>query len=215
MNQLATSSPWKYVILWVRIWFGAHLLYSGMAYVLGGWVPVDMEEGYVGAGTIMVMLNEIGMYPLVKYLEVIAGFMILFNIAVPLALVLELPISLFIFYLNVFVTGTDRHLFTGPQELLLNASLMFAYGGHYVGMLKLKAQPWWLWHGFKQAPAESSASGNLIVAWAIAAVMVVLVILGSMMGPPERILPPRDWLPLILSAVVMAIAMVRDRAAQQ
>jgi hypothetical protein len=107
----------------------------------------------------MASLADIGLYPYVKYLEAVVGFMLLFNFAVPLALVLEFPITVTIFFLNTFVEGEGRHLFTGPQELILNATLLFAYGGYYVNFLRVRAHPWWLWEGTKTSePAPSGQS---------------------------------------------------------
>lgn len=150
----ADRSPWNHLALWLRVAFGVHLAYSGLAYVIDGWVPVDLAQAHAGPGAFMVALDKIGLYPIVKYLELLFGAMLIFDIAVPLALVMELPFTIVIAYLNLFVADQARHHYTGVQELFLNVSLMLLYGGHYVGFLKWKARPWWLWDGLR---APSSA----------------------------------------------------------
>jgi len=142
------ESPWKYIVLWLRIVFGVHLLYSGLAYAIGGWIPPDVQKNLDPAEHFIVMLNNVGLYPWVKYQEIVAGAMLVANYAVPLALVIELPITIVIFYLNVLVNASGRHLYTGPQELFLNVSLLLAYGGYYANFLRTQTRPWWLWDGF-------------------------------------------------------------------
>lgn len=241
----ANAWPWHGIILWIRIWFGAHLLYSGLAYALTGWVPRDMSENAVGAGQFMNSLVDIGLYPIVKYLEILVGLMLVLDLAVPLALVLELPITLVIFFLNVFVEGKARQLYSGPQELFLNASLMFAYGGHYASFLRWKAAPWWLWHGLGARGAHadrlggssatgtvgasaspphaagplastSSASGGLGRVLIVTGILTLIVLVASWaLGPPDRKLPPRDYLPLIAAYLMLGLAYWRARPAAQ
>lgn len=157
--RAATQEPWSDIILWVRLFFACHLIYSGMAYVITGWTPADMVGELSGPGRFMVALDQVGMYPFVKYLETIVGFMLLFNIATPIALLAELPVSVTIFFLNIVSYDGEslRHLFTGPQELLLNASLMIAYGGYYANMVRVRTQPYWLWDGMKRNEEEPAA----------------------------------------------------------
>ncbi|MDX9874743.1 MAG: hypothetical protein RBS88_07510 [Spongiibacteraceae bacterium] len=157
--RTANQEPWRDIILWVRLFFAFHLIYSGMAYILGGWTPSDMTGELSAPGKFMVALDQVGMYPFVKYLETLVGFALLFNIGTPIALVAELPVSFTIFFLNLFAYDGDsaRHLFTGPQELLLNVSLMFAYGGYYANMCRVRVKPYWLWDGLKHNEADPTA----------------------------------------------------------
>lgn len=120
----------------LRIYFALHLIYSSFRY----WVektqpPIPDPIG----GPFMVSLNAMGIYPAVKALEGIVGFFLLVNRFVPLVLVLEVPISLNIFYLNTFITGAPRQLITGPAELGINAALLFCYFRYYRPFLRARA----------------------------------------------------------------------------
>ncbi|WP_228126690.1 hypothetical protein [Candidatus Viadribacter manganicus] len=110
--RLASQSPWYYVVHWLRYYFGAHLMYSGLRYALTGYVPE-----IPGAGGAWVQANaDIYVYQFIKYLEIITGTMLVANRFPLLALILEMPASVNIFWLNTFVVATPRQLFTGPQE---------------------------------------------------------------------------------------------------
>jgi hypothetical protein len=74
-------------------------------------------------------------------------------------LVIELPISFIIFYLNSLIVGTGYQLFTGPQEIVLNCLLMVFYGGYYTSMLQRSAPPKPLWQHLG-ALKSSIVSGN-------------------------------------------------------
>jgi putative oxidoreductase len=143
----AGESPWKYLVMWLRIYFAFHYLKSGLYFVIFDYVPDFSRAGAVGP--YLNEMHNIGFYPLVKYLEVVLGSMLLFNRFVPLALIVMAGITVQISYLNLVVSPHPRQKFTGTQELLLNGSLLLAYGGYYVNYLKAKASPYFLWEGFK------------------------------------------------------------------
>lgn len=138
---MTTSRSAYYIITWLRLFFGAHLLFSGGRYILTGYVPE-----IPGIGGEWVAANAaIGVYQAVKYMECLFGIMLLTNRFVLLALVLEMPSTVNIFWLNTFVVATPRQLFTGPQELFLNGVLLLAYGGYLGAALKPRLEPLWLW----------------------------------------------------------------------
>jgi len=83
-------------------------------------------------------------------MECVLGLMLLTNRGVLLALMLEMPATVNIFWLNTFIVATPRQLFTGPQELFMNGALLLAYGGYYVSVLQAKVEPMWLWDGLKK-----------------------------------------------------------------
>lgn len=127
----------KYVILWFRIFFGAHLTYSSLRHYLTDWNAMVPDVG----GRFVNSLVETGLYEIVKAVEGVVGVCLLLNIFVPLALVIEFPISIVIFYLNFVIVGTGRQLFTGPQEVFLNGILILFYLGYYKDMLRLQVKP--------------------------------------------------------------------------
>lgn len=130
-----------YIITWLRLFFGAHLFFSGGRYILTGYVTE-----IPGIGGEWVAANAaIGVYQAVKYMECLFGIMLLTNRFVLLALVLEMPSTVNIFWLNTFVVATPRQLFTGPQELFLNGVLLLAYAGYLGAAIKPRLEPMWLW----------------------------------------------------------------------
>jgi hypothetical protein len=136
------NSPTFYVITWLRYFFGAHLLFSGGRFILTGYMPA-----IPGVGGQWADANAaIGLYQAVKYMECLFGIMLLTNRFVLLALVLEMPATVNIFYLNTFIVATPRQLFTGPQELFLNGTLLLAYGGYLGAALKPRLDPLLLWN---------------------------------------------------------------------
>ncbi len=147
---MANRLPAFYVITWLRLFFGAHLLFSGGRYILTGYVPDIPGIGGVWSSANMA----IGMYQAVKYMEFVFGIMLLTNRFVLLALVLEMPASVNIFWLNTFVVAMPRQLFTGPQELFLNGVLLLSYSGYLAAALKPKLAPLWLWHSDQAYKAE-------------------------------------------------------------
>ena len=120
----------------MRIYFGGHLLWSSLRY----WATdIELTIHHPVAGPFMDSLIAMHIYPAVKTLEGIVGAMLLANRFVPLALVLEVPTSVTIFYMNTFVTARLSGVLTGPPELGINCALMLAYFQYYRPMLMAKA----------------------------------------------------------------------------
>jgi len=138
---MANSKTTYYIITWLRIFFGAHLAFSGGRYVFTGYIP---EIPGIG-GEWAAANAALGLYQAVKYMEFTFGLMLLANRFVLLALILEMPATVNIFWLNTFIVATPRQLFTGPQELFLNGVLLLAYSGYLAAALKPRLDPLWLW----------------------------------------------------------------------
>lgn len=139
---VAQNKTMYYIMTWIRLFFGAHLLFSGGRYILTGYMPA-----IPGIGGEWADANAaIGLYQAVKYMEFVFGVMLLTNRFVLLALILEMPATVSIFWLNTFIVGTPRQLFTGPQELFLNGVLLLAYSGYLGAALKPRLEPLWLWN---------------------------------------------------------------------
>jgi hypothetical protein len=121
----------------LRIYFGGHLLWSSLRY----WgTDIELTIHHPIAGPFMDAITAMHIYPAVKALEGIVGAMLLVNRFVPLALVLEVPASVTIFYMNTFVTARLSGVLTGPPELGVNCLLMLAYFQYYKPMLSAKAR---------------------------------------------------------------------------
>ncbi|MBU0554549.1 MAG: hypothetical protein KKD64_05875 [Alphaproteobacteria bacterium] len=128
----------------MRIYFGGHLLWSCIRFWFTEMQPSGAPQHPI-AGPFLESLFATGIFPAVKVVEGIVGVLLLSNRFVPLALVLEVPTSVTIFYLNTFVTARLSGLLTGPTELGVNVLLMLAYFHHYRPMLrgKVRAAPPW------------------------------------------------------------------------
>ena len=207
-----TESPWYYVIYWVRMFFAAHLIYSGGRYVLFQHVPElsGLTGSYIDA------ISSIGLYQGVKYFELITGLLILSNRWVPLALLLEMPITVMIFYLNVFISamidGSPLQYFTGPQELFLNGFLLVAYGGYYCNFLRFKARPYWLWNGYREPGLGGTHEGQevtnnsgLLKQFIVIFILICIVVAGST-GLGVRSIRHYDTYPLLFSVLATIIA---------
>lgn len=132
----------RYVILWLRIFYGAHLMYSSLRFFFGGVTP---PVPHPIAGPFVKSLVDTGIYPVVKGVEGVVGLMLLLNLFVPLVLVVEVPISVVIFILNFFIVASNRQLFSGPQEIIVNILLMVFYGRYYLPLARpiAPARPLW------------------------------------------------------------------------
>jgi riboflavin transporter len=119
----------KYLILAARYFFGGHALISGANHYLKV-VPDIMPRSPEIAARFMQVLLDTHLYDLVKGIEILTGVSLLTGMFVPLALVLEMPVTVIICYLSLFIAPTPRSLYTGPRELLLNLFLLSAYWGY-------------------------------------------------------------------------------------
>lgn len=219
----ADEGPWKYLILWLRFYYAIHFLKSGINFAVFGVVPDFSKAGAVGP--YMHEMHAIGFYPLVKYLEIVLGSMLLFNVLVPVALSVMAGIAFQIIYLNLFVSPHPRQLFTGTQELLLCGLLILAYGRHFAGLFRWKARPGFPWQEHPQprsALVEQTTAAYTAVPrdlWVLLGVslawtLVVIAFSTTLGSRPLRIY---DWGPpvgaLVLAVVVMGLERSRSQGA--
>ena len=120
----------------LRIYYGLHLIWSASRFWFAGGQPAIPHP--IG-GPFIESLIAMGLFPGIKAMEGVIGIMLVLNRYVPLALVLEVPTSFTIFYLNVFITGAPRQLLTGPLELGVNCALLLAYFRYYQPFLAARA----------------------------------------------------------------------------
>jgi len=127
----------RYIIYWIRWVFGAHTLFSGVNYFFNFFPPPPLEHS--PAGPFIAALASVGLYTFIKVIEVAVGAALLLDVFVPLALLMEFPITVSIFYLDVIVDHTPRPTFMGSRELAFNVLLMAAYAGYYWPLLARRA----------------------------------------------------------------------------
>jgi len=155
-----------YAILWVRIAFGAHALLSGINYFypLVPPAPVNLSP----AGPFVAQMDAVGLYALIKIVEVVVGLLLLANVYVPAALVLEMPTTMSIFFLNTFVDSSPRQLYTGPKELIMNGILILGYWAYFRALTTARAEYTPIWRDGLNSqghdPAAQSASAKGAVA---------------------------------------------------
>lgn len=147
---MSDYGPMRYVTLFVRFYFGIHCLMSGANYYL----QFSRTGAMLDSATIKFMdaITRIGMYEGVKTLELLVGVCVLSGIMLPLALVLEFPVSVMILCLGLY-QGVNVHLLTSLKEVALNAFLFAAYAGHYLRILTPRAVQRPLWNKAVRAEA--------------------------------------------------------------
>ena len=141
-SRARRRTPIEYFAAFVRWFFGAHLLFSGLRFYLGSAQPVITHPV---AGPFIDSLTAMGIFPAIKLSEILIGACLIADVFVPIVLVLEFPSTIVIFYMNTFITHTPRTLLTGPLELLVNVILFLLYFGYYRSFLAFKAplRPIW------------------------------------------------------------------------
>ncbi|MGE0115861.1 MAG: hypothetical protein AB7T07_13380 [Steroidobacteraceae bacterium] len=144
------AHPMKYVVVAAQGFFGGHSLFSGLNYFFE-FFPLPQVMHPV-AGPFVDAMTNMGLFTWIKAIEALVGFMLLFNVFAPLALIMELPTSITIFYMSVIVVHSERSVWTGSRELLLNVFLLAAYFGFYRPFLVLRAEQRPLWRGGKAEP---------------------------------------------------------------
>ncbi|PQA87637.1 hypothetical protein [Hyphococcus luteus] len=156
MGRLA--HPAKYVVVAAQGFFGGHSLFSGLNYFFQ-WLP-SPQVTHPLAGPFIDSMTAMGLFDVIKGVEALVGALLLLNILTPVALLMELPISISIFYTSVIVVHSERSLFTGTRELVLNLFLIAAYFGFYKGLLKLRPEmrPLWRW-GAREPMTGSPGQG--------------------------------------------------------
>lgn len=210
------QGKWFYIVHWVRMYYGIHLLYSGVRYALTGFVPP-----IPGIGGVWAQANaDIYIYQFVKYLEIVAGLMIVTNRFTLLGLILEMPTTINIFWLNTFIVATNRELFTGPHELVMNGFLLLAYSGWIYAAIAPKLQPLWLWdHHQAYRPnvvpvqVQARTAADQRYALIACAILTVLLFIGSTgLGYAEyRPIRPRDYWSYLAAWLWMAYMFWQDR----
>lgn len=138
------GSVWeRYGLLWVRIYLGAFNFFSGLNYFIHIWPQPQAADSVTGRYVEASM--EAGLFTMAKVIELVTGFLLLTNIAVPFALVMLMPVTVTIFIMNTFQSYLPHVKASGIRNFLFHIILLGAYAGHYYPMLKLRSEPSPFW----------------------------------------------------------------------
>jgi len=135
----------KYIILGLRYFFGGHALMSGLNHFVQ-FIPEIMPKSPEVAVTFMSVLIETHLFDLIKIIEILCGLALITGYFVPLGLILEMPITVIICYLSLFIAPTARSIYTGPREVILNLLLLAVYWDQIKPFLcqpRMKVSPIW------------------------------------------------------------------------
>ncbi len=132
------KAPISHWVTALRLYYAAHLIWSSVRYWTTSMQPVIPDPI---AGPFVESLGAMGIFPAIKTMEGLIGIMLLLNRYVPLALVLEMPTTVTIFYMNTFITATPHTVISGPAELAANCLLLLGYFQYYRPFLVAKADP--------------------------------------------------------------------------
>ena len=147
--ELTPGTLWKAVITLLRLFLGAWMVNSGYSYwaQIYGLPPAFPQP--LGAlprsSQMLVTMIEVGLFDIVKTIEIIGGLCLIFGVFVPAATLLLLPVSAIVFYNAVFLNLRTDRLFSptymGVSCLYINVIVAMAYILHYLPMLSFRSSP--------------------------------------------------------------------------
>ncbi len=146
--KLSPQGIGQLVIALLHLYLGAWMVVSGSSYWLHqlGYQPVFPQPfgSLSDSNKLLITFVEVGLFDLVKSFEIIGGLLLIFNIFVPLGLVILFPISGMVFYnavvLNQRYDGILSLTYMGTACLYMNVVLLLAYIKYYLPMLSLNAR---------------------------------------------------------------------------
>jgi uncharacterized membrane protein YphA (DoxX/SURF4 family) len=172
-NKLDIWFVGKLILIFCRIMLGAWMIVSGTSHLLSlfGYPPIFPQPlGTLHPSNVMlVSMLEVGLFDIVKTLELVVGICLVFNIFVPLALAAALPVSFMVFHNSIVLNLRYDRIFSTYMSvwcLYLNVILVLAHIRYYLPMLKMHA-PMGKLEDFKMLPSifsnperESRNGGN-------------------------------------------------------
>lgn len=134
-------------ISFLRLYLGAWMIVSGTSYWLHqlGYQPIFPQPfgSMPDSNKMLITFVEVGLFDLVKTLEIVGGVLLVCNIFVPLGLIILLPISGMVFYNAIFLNHRYDGIFSltymGTACLYMNVVLVLVYIKHYLPMLRMNA----------------------------------------------------------------------------
>jgi hypothetical protein len=158
-NKLDVWFLGKLVLIFFRVMLGAWMVVSGTSHLLPlfGFPPVFPQPlgNYHLSNVMLVSLVEVGLFDIIKTVELIVGICLVFNIFVPLALAAALPVSYMVFHNSIFLNFRYDRIFSTYMAvwcLYMNVILLLAYIRYYLPMLKMHA-PMGKMEDFKMLPS--------------------------------------------------------------
>ncbi len=133
----------RLVLTIMRLYLGAWMVING----LNHWLPI-FPQPYGGtemSQLFITSLADTGLFGIAKAIEVIGGFLLIFNLFTPLALAILLPVSAMVYFNATYLTGrwftvwTDNGIYMGTVCLYFNLILMIPYFRYYVPMLSMRS----------------------------------------------------------------------------
>jgi putative oxidoreductase len=133
----------RYGLLFVRVYLGGFNLVSGLnyyAHLMPQPIPAD-----AAGRAFMESTLAMGLFQLAKAVELIGGACLLFNIAVPFALVLLFPVTVNVFVMNVFSSPLLHVKASGGRNFAFHLLLLAGYGRYYLPLIGpiATARPIW------------------------------------------------------------------------
>jgi uncharacterized membrane protein YphA (DoxX/SURF4 family) len=145
-NKLDIWFVGKLVLTFFRIMLGAWMIVSGASHLLSmfGYPPIFPQPlGNLHPSNVMLAsLLEVGLFDIVKTVELLVGLCLVFNVFVPLALAVALPVSYMVFHNSIALNMRyDRIVSTYMAVwcLYMNVILLLAHIRYYLPMLRMHA----------------------------------------------------------------------------
>lgn len=137
----------KLIISFLRLYLGAWMIVSGTSYWLHqlGYQPIFPQPfgSLPDSNKMLITFVEVGLFDIVKTLEIVGGVFLVANIFVPLGIAILLPISGMVFYNAIFLNHRYDGIFSltymGTACLYMNVILVLAYIKYYLPMLSFNA----------------------------------------------------------------------------
>ncbi|MGI4721141.1 MAG: DoxX family protein [Janthinobacterium lividum] len=165
-NKLDIWFVGKLVLIFFRIMLGAWMIVSGASHLLSvfGYPPIFPQPlGNMHPSNVMlVSLLEVGLFDLVKTVELVVGLCLVFNVFVPLALAVALPVSYMVFHNSIALNFRYERIFSTYMAvwcLYMNVILLLAHIRYYLPMLRMRA-PMGKLEDFRMLPTIFSAADD-------------------------------------------------------
>jgi len=126
----------KNLVLVARVLLGGWMLFWGVHFFAGLPEPMGTHSR-----ALRLAMADSGLFTLAKAIEVFLGVTLLGNRFVPAALVIGLPVTINIAWIDLVMERSLRSNFFGAAELVLHVLLMLAYLRAYLPMLAWRVQP--------------------------------------------------------------------------